>query len=71
LVSACHLTFLNHVQEFDAAEQDSRARKGFKSKYRPSAPFDYPVILKVTAVEQPLDVFQLTRCGFVLVEIQA
>ena len=58
--AAFHLPFLNHVHEFDAAQQDACAPKGLERDHRSSAPLYCPAIL-VDDVVQILVLTDLDR----------
>ena len=45
LARACHLAFLNHMHEFDAAQQNACTPECLEAEHGASAPFDCPVIL--------------------------
>jgi len=55
------LPLLDHVHQFDAAQQDACAPEGLKPKHWPSATLDCPVIL-VDDVVQILVFADLDRC---------
>jgi len=60
-VCTLHLPFLDHVHDFDAAQNDTRAVEVFEPQHRSSSTFDGPMVL-LDDVVQILGLTDLDGC---------